>query len=469
MFKLPNKDIKMNLFVNDEVEIVSDVIHDVVTPSESTIDNWTDAISIHDTPPPGFEKTNNTPPSGFKNPDRKTRSLCHSVYRGGKCTKDNCPYMHSAEELTAHRQPHPLYKSRNCIYYDMGNCSLGKFCTYKHNGEDDEYLIQNKSSAAHAETTPSIKGQNKKIRLSTRNSLEILTYENANQLGDALGVKITCMEMFLPISEEVISFAMNKPKLNIIYFVNMFKHERIFETLNMLIRKQIDIELRKAENIGCSTKALEHLGLLVGQYLVIKSEQLEIYITNPIESLLNGYYDNLGMVSIPFFVSIATIYARIPEQKKSKPTPANYNYHKGMHKLLSILEKLLMRGMIPRHLSLRIMELINVADKNGGFPRIKWTIENPSVMVIKKYKPCEKLMFGGCEYGDENCLYDHSFVLKFIQSSDGTKLLEKAELKIVSLSQHPPAAFGASSLDPHAKEFTPTPGSAIPPGINNSL
>ena len=123
--------------------------------------------------PPGVENT-------------KVKKICKKLLKGIECSDQDCIYMHSIQELTSNNEF--LNRNKACKHYMRKyGCFNGRFCPFAHPGE---CLIR------PSETMPS------EIRLVTRNSLESLTYKNANVLDKKLGDKITRIDEFYPVVAE---------------------------------------------------------------------------------------------------------------------------------------------------------------------------------------------------------------------------------------------------------------------------
>ena len=253
-----------------------------------------------------------------------------------------------------------------------------------------------------------------------RSSLEDLKYENANELGKIIGDKITLISTYRIIAEEIVSYGALEPKPNLIYFTKKLNHNRIFKEIEEVLFTRVKKALEEAEERDTSTRELENLGIIAGQLLTANVTQSTInnIINNSADKLIEGYHNNLGVVIIPFITNIATAYAKKPKMPNA-PSVGTTEYFT----LISILEEIRRRGIVPRHIDLRIAELLTIVNKNAGFIRISYNFDNPNINVIKRYKPCDKLMHERCAYGAA-CRYDHTFILKYLQSEEGHEYLD---------------------------------------------
>ncbi len=419
-------------------------------------------------------------------------SVCKEMYFSGVCSNANCPYPHSMMGLVATRSSTRI-KRTLCKFWEKSKCHLGDACTFAHGVEQltleerksvesfdrrqlintkvkvvsySEYMkskqltdilpskieqqekcvqdclpdlgnIKSRQIAEEELLTTAVKYKEGSIvvlhnekdvfKIQLHKALDLLTYENANRLGSEISRKITCPSMYQMVAEEVIDFGIRNPKPNLIYFVVRIRHQELLPIINQVIANRFEHELKCSEERGCATIGLENIGNIVGQVLI--NNKINTYLNDSIKEfirlLIRSYQNDLGVIMIPYFTSLVTVYAKTPVDKKIKKRPdGNFST------ILSILEDIVLKGIIPRHLMHRIKEMLIIAEKNGGFEKKNYKFDNPNANVIKRYKPCEKVLFGGCVY--ENCCkYDHTFIIKYLESKEGQNHLAENGRKLV--------------------------------------
>ena len=171
-------------------------------------------------------------------------------------SKDNCPFAHGENELR--------------VKSDIDNIShtSDKINSYTESNISDTY---NK-----------IPKDDDELRLMIRSALKDLKYENGTELGEIIGGKITQINTFEIVAEEIISYGEKDPKPNLIYFTKKLNHNRIFKNIENILKNRIHKEILDSEEKNIPSKALINLGLILGQFLTagISQNTINSFIEN---------------------------------------------------------------------------------------------------------------------------------------------------------------------------------------------